>query len=137
MDTGREYTERWHHQMQIRDAIDRPLLLGDRWLGPLLDISVRALPVAYASCEARHGASVRLVVGDKAAYTWTLQRLDDRWTLAPGAPVEAQAHVSMSADTAWRLFYNALALDDLQRRVLVTGDAALAEPLLRARSIVI
>lgn len=26
MDTGREYTERWHHQMQIRDAVRIPAL---------------------------------------------------------------------------------------------------------------
>ena len=137
MDTGREYTERWHHQMQIRDATDRPLLLEDRWLGSLLDISVRALPAAYASCEAPDGASVRLVVDNKAAHTWTLQKLEGRWTLDRGTHGEAHTTVTLSADTAWRLFYNALAPDDLQRRVLVTGDAALAEPLLRARSIVI
>ncbi|HEV2719077.1 MAG TPA: maleylpyruvate isomerase N-terminal domain-containing protein, partial [Thermoanaerobaculia bacterium] len=48
MDTGREYTEWWHHQMQIRDAVGAPPLLVARWLAPLLDFSVRALPRAYA-----------------------------------------------------------------------------------------
>ena len=28
MDVGRDYTERWHHQMQIRDAVGRPRLLS-------------------------------------------------------------------------------------------------------------
>src|ERR1051325_933044 len=35
MDTGREYTEWWHHQMQIRDAAGAPkILLDERWLEP-------------------------------------------------------------------------------------------------------
>src|SRR5438270_2949035 len=43
MDSGREYTEWWHHQMQIRDAAGRsPLLLERQWLEPLLDFSLRA-----------------------------------------------------------------------------------------------
>src|SRR5687767_9501737 len=51
MDTGREYTEVWHHQMQIRDAVNAPGLLEGRWLYPLLDFSVRALPHAYAATD--------------------------------------------------------------------------------------
>ena len=47
MDIGREYTERWHHQMQIRDAVGADPLLDARWLDPVLDLSVRALPRAY------------------------------------------------------------------------------------------
>ena len=43
MDVGREYTERWHHQMQIRDAVAAPpTLLEARWYRPLLELSVRA-----------------------------------------------------------------------------------------------
>src|SRR5258705_27179 len=43
MDIGREYTEGWHHQMQIRDAVGAPLLLDAKWLTPLLSLSVRAI----------------------------------------------------------------------------------------------
>lgn len=59
-DVGREYTERWHHQMQIRDAVGAPLLLERRWLHPLLDLSVRALPRAYESVAADPGGGDRL-----------------------------------------------------------------------------
>ena len=53
MDIGREYTEFWHHQMQIRDAVNAAPLLQRRWLHPLLDLSVRAFPRAYAGRERR------------------------------------------------------------------------------------
>src|SRR4029077_14533079 len=64
-DAGLEYTEWWHHQMQIRDAVGAPLLLEPRWLHPLLELSVRALPHAYATVHASEGAIVVLeVTGD-------------------------------------------------------------------------
>src|SRR3954471_13380655 len=58
MDIGREYTEWWHHQMQIRGAAGAPPLLVARWLAPLLDFSVRALPRAYESLDAPEETAV-------------------------------------------------------------------------------
>ena len=57
MDIGREYTEFWHHQMQIRDAVNAAPLLQRRWLHPLLDLSVRAFPRAYAGRDGADGFS--------------------------------------------------------------------------------
>ena len=55
-DTAREYTERWHHQMQIRLAIgDRGqhrTLLAERYAAPLLETAVRVLPHAYRELAA-------------------------------------------------------------------------------------
>src|SRR5262245_50701346 len=49
MDTGREYTERWHHQQQVAEAVGAPLLVAREWLLPVIDVSMRALPHAYRS----------------------------------------------------------------------------------------
>lgn len=137
MDIGREYTEHWHHQMQIRDAAGRPRLLGPRWLEPLLDISVRALPYAYAGVRAAAGTTITLAVTGETTGSWTLARGADRWQLARGRPAAPDAVVTIAADEVWRMFYNALAGDALRRRVTVVGDADLAAPLLRARSVIV
>ncbi|MDX1645351.1 MAG: maleylpyruvate isomerase N-terminal domain-containing protein, partial [Thermoanaerobaculia bacterium] len=47
MDVAREFVERWHHQQQIRQAVDAPALDQPRYLRPLLDTCARALPRAY------------------------------------------------------------------------------------------
>src|SRR5262249_730504 len=78
MDTGREYPEWGHHQVQIRDAVGAPLLLVARWLAPLLDFSVRALPRAYALTEAADGTAVSITIDGEA---WTVLRERERWTL--------------------------------------------------------
>lgn len=134
MDTGREYTERWHHQMQIRDAAGRPLLLSPEWMTPLLDISVRALPHAYRAVDAPAGASITVTVEGETTSAWTLRRQPAGWQLTAGRDDGASATVQLPADTAWRVFYNA-PYDRAQIRV--DGDAALAAPLLRTRSVIV
>jgi uncharacterized protein (TIGR03083 family) len=131
MNTGRDYTEWWHHQMQIRDAVGAPLLLTARWLAPLLDFSVRALPRAYASTEAAEGKAVSVYVDGEA---WTVRREGDRWALYEGAPESPTTTIRLDADTAWRMFYNALRG---RAAAVVRGDAALAEPLFRTRSVMV
>lgn len=131
MDTGREYTEWWHHQTQIRDAVGAPPLFVARWLAPLLDFSVRALPHAYASTEADEGTAVSVAIDGEA---WTVVREGERWALYEGAPETPSAKVRLDADTAWRIFYNA---PRGRSAVVVEGDVLLAEPLLRTRSVMV
>jgi hypothetical protein len=137
MDTGRDYTERWHHQMQIRDAVAAPLLLQPLWMGPLLDISVRAFPPAYAQVAAPPGTAVQFEVVGETHGTWTLVAGDDRWRIGPGAAVNPACAIRCSSDAAWRLLFNALPPEQLQQHVVVTGERALAAPLLRARSVIV
>ena len=134
MDTGREYTERWHHQMQIRDATGWPLLLSPEWMIALLDLSVRALPHAYRAVDAPAGASITLMVEGETTGAWTLRRQPAGWQLTAGRDEGASATVQLPADTAWRVFYNA-PYDRAQIRVV--GDAELAAPLLRTRSVIV
>jgi uncharacterized protein (TIGR03083 family) len=137
MDVAREYSEHWHHQMQIRVAVGAPLLLNDPWIGPLLDVSVRALPVSYKDVAAADGTEILLAVETDPVREWTLLRDASRWILTPGAARNPAASVRVDADTAWRLFYNALTVDEAHGRVRIDGDAALAEPLLRVRSVMV
>lgn len=137
MDSGREYTERWHHQAQIRDAIDMPRLLDARWLRPLLDFSVRALPVAYASHDAPDGATVTLFVNGPGTAAWTVVRTGDRWLVLRGAPERPDASITAEPDVAWRLFYNALAPGTAERSLALQGSRDLLEPMLRTRSVIL
>jgi len=132
MDTGREYTEWLHHQMQIRVAVDAPrTLLEARWLEPLLDFSVRALPHAYRAVAAPDGTALVLSTDDHA---WTLARESSQWRIYRGAADVATTTVRITPDASWRLFYNA---PFAREAVVVEGDASMAEPLLAARSVMV
>lgn len=121
-DIGREYTERWHHQQQIREAVGAPSLAARRWLHPVLDVSMRALPHTYRDVDAVDGAAVVFAIDGEAGDVWSLVRDAGAWRLHAGAARTPSAQVAMSDDTAWRLFFTAHKGEALLARVRVDGD---------------
>ena len=111
-DVGREYTERWHHQQQVRLAVRAPLLNEPRWLRPVIDLSVRALPHRYRDLAAPEGAWVRVEIRGAAGGTWSLVRQGSAWSLFAGTAEPSEvARISLDEDTAWRVFFKALRKD--------------------------
>jgi len=137
MDLGREYTERWHHQMQIRDAVGRPRLLEPRWMESLIEFSIRALPRAYEAVDAPDGTAITLAVRGETHGDWTILRAGHTWQLRRGRPDAPAAVVNCATDNVWRLFYNALSAEAIAERVKVDGDRSLTAPLLAARSVIL
>lgn len=137
MDVGREYTERWHHQMQIREAVGARGLLEERWLTPVLELSLRALPRAYAAVEAPEGTAVEFAVYGRPEGTWTVARNGGAWVLGAGADERAAARVVALPEHAWKLFFNALPRDRALAALEISGDPRLVDPLLRARAVMV
>lgn len=137
MHAGREYTEVWHHQMQIRDAVGAPRLLAGRWLQPLLDLSMRALPRSYEGIDSEVGTTLVFEVTGDGGGVWTLRRDAERWRVFRGAPEAPDAVVRLPDDESWRLLYNARTPEESRRRSEVTGDEALAAPLFLTRSVMV
>jgi uncharacterized protein (TIGR03083 family) len=130
MDTGREYTERWHHEQQIREAVGAPLLLERRWLYPTLDVSVRALPHAYRDVAAEEGATVIVHVTGDSGGAWSLRRVGALWRLFAGEAGDAACRVTADADTAWRVFLKAIDPAAAAAAVRIEGEPHLGRPFL-------
>jgi uncharacterized protein (TIGR03083 family) len=126
-DVGRDYTERWLHQQQIRDAVGAPPLNGREWLHPVLDLFIRALPFAYRDTGAKAGTTVVVAIEGEAGGEWTLRREPQRWGLFAGAAPGPSATVTMTDDAAWRLFAKQLKGDAARAGVTVAGDQALGD----------
>jgi uncharacterized protein (TIGR03083 family) len=136
-DVGREFTELWHHQAQVRDAVGAPPASDPRWLHAVLLIALRGLPHAYRDVAAAPGTRLTLEVTGAAGGVWTLRREDDRFRLWAGDEAGESARVAMSDDTAWRLLFNALPPGRAEALVTGSGDPTLSAPLLRARSVIV
>jgi uncharacterized protein (TIGR03083 family) len=134
-DVGRDYTERWLHQQQIRDAVGAPPLTAREWLHPVLDLFLRALPHAYAAIPAPSETTVRIAIGGEAGGAWTLRREEATWRLYRGTAPSPAAAVTMSDDTAWRLFSKGLAPEAARARTRLEGDQALAGVALGALAV--
>jgi uncharacterized protein (TIGR03083 family) len=129
-DVGREYTERWLHQQQIREAVGASPLTSRRWLYPALDIFVRALPFTYRAVTAPPGTTLRLDIGGEAGGSWTLGRTRESWQLLSGADPAWTTRVSLDQDAAWRLFSKALTPDRARHEIQIEGDAGLGRTFL-------
>jgi uncharacterized protein (TIGR03083 family) len=134
LDTGREFTEVWHHGAQIREAVGAGAFPDPAWLRAVLVIAMQGLPHSYRAVPARAGQSVAIIVTGPAGGRWVLQREDERWRIDEGEQPNPDARVTMPDETAWRLLFNALSRSHAEPPE-IEGD--LARPLLRARSVIV
>jgi uncharacterized protein (TIGR03083 family) len=127
-DIAREFTERWHHQQQIRDATGRPLLYEPYFFAPVLDTFVRALPHAYRHTRASSEASIAIEISGAAGGCWSLAHIENKWELFVGVSANSAASLSIPQDTAWRLFTCGIDSHAARRSATIQGDVSLAGP---------
>ena len=137
LDIGRDYTERWHHQAQIRDAVGAPPLDGREWLRPVIELSTWAFCRGFSEVSRPPGAALVLDVTGEAGGTWSIVTGERGWMPWRGALANPAARVRLSADTAWRLFFNALPADAARARVEREGDPELIDRFLSVRAVMV
>jgi uncharacterized protein (TIGR03083 family) len=121
-DVARELTEKWHHQQQIRDAVARPPLY-ERYLAPVIETFVRALPYTYREVDAGGPVVVRI---DDGAWSLVGGKL---WA---GEAEDPLVRIMLTGDAAWRLFTR----QKVDPRAVIEGDERYAQPVLRMTSII-
>ena len=136
-DIGREFTEVWHHQMQIRAAVGAPPPDHPEWLRAVLQLAVRALPHAYRSLDAAPGTTIVIDVTGQSGGRWTLRRETGRWAILQGPGPGPAARATISEDRAWLLFFNAIPESEAAAALAADGDQRLLAPLMRARSVIV
>ena len=136
LDLAREYTERWHHQQQIRDAVGKPGLKQPKFFAPALDAFVRALPHTYRDVQAAEGTAVALTISGDSGGRWSLLREQGRWNHYLGLDQDAQAEVVMDQEVAWRLFTKGISKHEARNRVTISGDQTLGLKALEMVSVI-
>jgi len=136
-DIGREFTELWHHQQQIRMAVGAPSLPDPRYLRAVIDIAVRGLPHAFRDVSADPGQSLLIDVIGPAGGQWTLELDAHGWTIHVGTRDVATTRLQLSDEATWKLLFNALSDAEAAAAVTIEGRRELAAPLLRARSVIV
>jgi uncharacterized protein (TIGR03083 family) len=127
-DIAREYTERWHHHQQIAEAVMAPGLTARKYLYPVIDIAMRALPFAYRDVPAEAATAVTIEITGDAGGAWTLVRDPDAWRLFAGSLPHVAAHVRLDQDTAWRMFFKQRTRDQVLAAMSIGGRTDLAQP---------
>jgi len=123
--TAREFTERWHHQQQIRLAVDRPGIMTRELYHPVLDCFMRALPFAYRTVSRKPGTCARFTVPGECGGSWQLRRDTEAWKLVETSVGERASETIIPPEIAWRVFTKGIDRASAMAQVQVIGDREL------------
>ncbi len=132
---AREYTEKWHHQQQIREAIGRQGILTKEFYHPVLSTFLQALPFNYRNVDAPEGTQVVLQIDTEAGGTWVMERHKTGWKFVHESS-QPQATIHVSATVAWKLFTKGIRAEDAVGDVSWKGPEELTQPALRMISVI-
>lgn len=106
-DIAREYTEKWHHQMQIRLALDKPIFLDTEYSEPLYDTFMIALPHLYREfSNFEKGTKIKISLTGKLNKSWIIEWQTDKWIFTDSIKPEIYTSVEIPDDIAWKIFTN-------------------------------
>ncbi|HKV62755.1 MAG TPA: maleylpyruvate isomerase N-terminal domain-containing protein [Candidatus Acidoferrum sp.] len=135
-DTAREFTERWHHQQQIRLAVNKPGIMTRELYYPVLDCFLRALPFTYRAISAPPGTYAQINISGECGGNWYLCRMEKTWELSREPVGEKVSETTIPQEIAWRIFTKGIDRDSALSQIKITGDSKLGQQVLGMISIV-
>jgi uncharacterized protein (TIGR03083 family) len=125
---AREYTEKWHHQQQIREAVGQvePLMTRELFY-PCIATFMCALPFAYRNVEAAEDTIIKFIIDGDAGGVWYLLRSGNVWK--PSDNGHADTVVIIPQAIAWKLFTKAITPQIALTKSSITGNQSLASPV--------
>jgi uncharacterized protein (TIGR03083 family) len=135
-DTAREFTERWHHQQQIRLAVSQPEIMTRELYFPVLDTFMRALPFHYRERNCTTGSLVVVAVAGECGGSWNLCREETGWKLSANPTGSKIAEVMIPQEIAWRVFTKGIDRQSAAAQIECNGDRETAFHILSMLAIV-
>jgi hypothetical protein len=128
---AREYTEKWHLQQRIRDAVGKTeALMTKELFYPCIDTFMCGLPHAYRNVEADTWSTIKITINGDIGGDWYLTKEMDKWVVNKN-PSETPAITSVTIEPAiaWKLFTKGLPAEQAIEQSTVTGDTQLAKSI--------
>ncbi len=135
-DTAREFTERWHHQEQIRLAVNKPSIMTREFYFPVLDTFMRALPYHFRDVFAPAETLLQFMIEGDCGGSWYLQREETSWRLVGQSDTNPLANISIPQAIAWRIFTKGIDRQSATSQLEIIGDETLGLHILTMLAIV-
>lgn len=127
MHIAREYTEKFLHQQQIRDAVAKPGIMTQEFFYPFIDIFMLALPYTYRDTIAENGTIIKLTVTSDIGGSWFLILENNKWILSKENNKTTTAEISIDPNDAWVLFSKSIRPEHIRHKINITGNEKLGE----------
>lgn len=131
-DIAREYTEKWHHQMQIRLATNRPLLMDKKHIEPLYDTFMLGLPNLYKDfTNYPIGETLKITLTGKLNKTWFLEKQATKWFILEETENIVNTEILFPEQEAWKIFTNTdRDKEEYKNKIQISGDKKIGYKLL-------
>ncbi|WP_114938057.1 maleylpyruvate isomerase N-terminal domain-containing protein [Mucilaginibacter endophyticus] len=126
---AREYTEKFHHQQQIREAVGKQGIITAELFYPCIDTFMRGLPHAYRTVIANAGAVIQIIISGEAGGNWFLLKTADGWMLTQNTGSAPDTKITLSPDIAWKVFTKGIDPQTAFDASHVSGNINLGENL--------
>ncbi len=137
-DIAREYTERWHHQQQIREAVQAPSLYEKKYFQPVIHTLIHAVPYWYSDQQADNGTRISIRINGESGGNWILIRQMDSWQLnEDDRSLNTQNVIELSEDIAWRFLTRSIPVIEAENKIKFSDDSELLRHFLKVRAIMI
>jgi len=125
---AREYTERWHHQQQVRLAVGKEKELYSReWYHPHLQTSMRALQYHYRNFPGKKDEVLSFEITGEAGGYWHLYHDGNKWIQVENLTVTENL-ITIEGEIAWRLFTKGIRKEEAI--IKIQGNKRVGEHLL-------
>lgn len=128
---AREYTEKFLHQQQIRDALGNTILMTKELFYPFLDTFMYALPYTFRNIPAENDVTVSVVVTTNIGGEWNITRHNTEWRLTKTIERAPDATLEIDPGTAWKLFSKSLTPREALPNINIRGNEQLATQALQ------
>jgi hypothetical protein len=132
---AREYTEKFIHQLQIREAVNTPGLMDRELFYPFIETLMYALPHTYRNINAEKDTTIRVTIETESGGDWFLVKADTGWLLSKQCSNHIHATISLPPRTAWKLFSKGISAAEARQYATISGDEELATVALNTISI--
>lgn len=131
---AREFTEKFLHQQQIRDAVNKPGIMTAELFGTFMEVVVQALPYTFQKMQAKKGTVVSLEITTEIGGIWSIIQAEDSWKLIKNPSSNPSAKVSMDPNTAWKLISKSWKPEEVRNLITISGDLKLGMKVLEMTS---
>ncbi len=127
---AREYTEKFIHQQQIRDAVGKEGLITKELFYPFIDTFMQGMPYTFRNTIADEGATVQIRVTSDAGGEWFVTRANNKWQLSKNRVHRISSTIVMDPGITWKLFSKGITPQEAKPFIAIQGNIVLAETAL-------
>lgn len=132
---AREYTEKYIHQQQIRDAVGMEGIMTKELFYPFIQTMMQGMPHTYRQIHAEQGTLISVEILSDIGGSWDIIKKTNAWEMTETQQKKPDATISIDPAIAWKLFSKGISPAEALSQVKISGNHELGKIALEMVSV--